>query len=51
MPRPPPPSGDQITLALVLLALAVLAALLWINDPHHQPTGRSRVGWPAPAHP
>lgn len=30
----------------VLILLAILAVLLWLNDPNHQNPGKSRVGWP-----
>jgi hypothetical protein len=33
---------------VALLALVVAAVMLWFADPSHQPTGGSRILWPAP---
>lgn len=43
-PRPMP--RDQLMFAAVLAALALLAVLLWLNDPNHPTPGKSRIDWP-----
>ncbi len=45
--RPLPRSQRMIAIVMILLAL--LFVLLWFNDPAHQPTGGSRIGWPEPS--
>ena len=47
-PVGPRRSGGDVWFVVVLLALAALAAILWLNDPSHSPVEDSRVPWPDP---
>ena len=51
MKAPRPMSRDQLMFMAVLVLLAVLATLLWFQDPAHRYAGKSRVDWPPPVQP